>query len=80
VVAGFAVDVVVAVLVLVLVEAAVEGVAVDVDVLAAVDVEVAVEDEWSPLIIFSSLWQPPSVSIKAAAHATTEKRMVESSP
>jgi len=55
------------------VEVAVVGAAVEVVVVVAVEVD----DEW--FIIFEILWQPPSVSISAAAHMTTEIR-IEISP
>ncbi|HVV31878.1 MAG TPA: hypothetical protein VHC73_01520 [Vitreimonas sp.] len=76
--AGFAEDVdedgaVGAVLVVVVVVVAVEVVAAGVVVVVAVDVVEACP----PFIIFSSLWQPPSVSIKAAAQIIVEARMVK---
>lgn len=73
--AGLAADVdeegvVVAVLVVV------EVVAVEVVLAAGAVVVVDVVDECPPFIILSILWQPPSVSIKAAAQTIAETRMV----
>jgi hypothetical protein len=74
--AGAVVEVVVAVLVVVLVAVLVEELAgAIVDVVVAVDVEA-----WLPFIIRSSLWQPPSVIINAAAQTTTDTRMLHFLP
>jgi hypothetical protein len=73
--AGAVVEVV-AVLVVVVVAVLVEELAgAVVDVVVAVDVEA-----WLPFIIRSSLWQPPSVIINAAAQTTTDTRMLDFLP
>jgi hypothetical protein len=78
--AGLAADVddgvVVAALVVVEVVVAVE-VVLAAGVVVVVVVAVDVVAECPPFIILSSLWQPPSVSIKAAAQIIVEARMVK---
>lgn len=86
-VAGFVeedegVVVAVVVLVAVAVEVVVAGAAAGgVEAGAGVVVVVLVDVEWDiacPPIIFSSWWQPPSVSIKTAAKMIAEVRMINS--